>query len=305
MNLTVVICTHNPKPVYLDQVLGSLRSQTVGPFDWNLLVVDNRSDAPLAGRVDLSWHPGARCVREEELGSLPARLCGIREASGELILFVDDDNVLAADYIEQGLSLAARWPRLGAFGGQILPRFDVAPPEWTRPYWRLLDIRELQSDLWSNLDDQLVTVPATAGMFIRSQVARAHATKVEQDAIRRLLGRKGDSLQVAEDMDMALTACDLGLGCGLFRQLELAHLLPPARLEEAYLLRLEEATEYSAVLLGAIRSPLARSEPGWLRWIWRRLGLLRCPVRERRFQLARERGREMARRFLRARGVVG
>ena len=42
----------------------------------------------------------------ERLGLTPARLRGIRESRGELLVFVDDDNVLERDYLEVALALA-------------------------------------------------------------------------------------------------------------------------------------------------------------------------------------------------------
>src|SRR5215472_17312484 len=122
--ISVITCAHNPRPDYLDQVLDALRAQTLDKEQWEYLLIDNASDEPLASRVDLSWHPHSRIIREDHLGLTHARLRGIREALGELLVFVDDDNVLDADYLKAALRVAAAWPILGAFGGQVRPRFD-------------------------------------------------------------------------------------------------------------------------------------------------------------------------------------
>ncbi|HTA29597.1 MAG TPA: glycosyltransferase family 2 protein, partial [Candidatus Cybelea sp.] len=91
---SVIICTHNPRPACLRRTLDSLRTQTL-PFElWEFLLIDNASQPPLMGESDLSWHSQARHVREEELGLTPARLRGIKESAGELLIFIDDDNVL-------------------------------------------------------------------------------------------------------------------------------------------------------------------------------------------------------------------
>ena len=92
--ISVIICSHNPRPEYLRRTLEALKAQTLPTKDWELLLVDNASKEPLAGRFDLSWHPNARHVRENELGLTTARLRGIREAHSDLLVFVDDDNVL-------------------------------------------------------------------------------------------------------------------------------------------------------------------------------------------------------------------
>src|SRR6202034_2788555 len=98
LDVSVIICSLNPRPEYLRRVLESLRAQTLPPDRWELVLVDNASREPLAGRWDLSWHPHGRHAREEELGLTPARLKGIAECRGEIVVFADDDNILAADF---------------------------------------------------------------------------------------------------------------------------------------------------------------------------------------------------------------
>src|SRR6266446_5579423 len=115
--ISVITCAHNPRPDYLEQVLAALRSQTLGKQEWEYLLIDNTSDELLAPRFDLSWHPQAKHFREERLGLTHARLRGIQESTGAVLVFVDDDNVLDKDYLEQVLSLSRAWPMIGAFSG--------------------------------------------------------------------------------------------------------------------------------------------------------------------------------------------
>src|SRR5580698_4641162 len=114
--VSVIICSHNPREDYLRRVLDALKAQTLPAKDWELLLVDNASKEPLAGRFNLSWHPNARHVREDKTGLTHARLCGIAEAKGDLLVFVDDDNVLRSDYLQACLKLSAARPDIGAFG---------------------------------------------------------------------------------------------------------------------------------------------------------------------------------------------
>src|SRR5437016_1280228 len=128
MGLSVIICSHNPRPDYLRRVLDGLEAQTLPLADWELLLVDNASRERLADTWNLSWHSRHAHVREEELGLTPARLRGIAEASGELLLFVDDDNILAPDYLERASALVRAHPYLGVLGAGVLaPEFDVQP----------------------------------------------------------------------------------------------------------------------------------------------------------------------------------
>ena len=94
LDASVIICTHNPRSDYFARVLDGLRNQTLPLDKWELLIVDNASRVPLASNWDISWHPATRHILESRLGLAPARRRGIQEASADLIIFVDDDNVL-------------------------------------------------------------------------------------------------------------------------------------------------------------------------------------------------------------------
>ena len=56
-NLSVIICTHNPRFEYFDRVLNALKGQTLPLEQWELVIIDNASVEPLCERVDLNWHP--------------------------------------------------------------------------------------------------------------------------------------------------------------------------------------------------------------------------------------------------------
>src|SRR6478609_2964309 len=110
MLLTVVICTHNPKPTLLARTLDALRAQTLSTDNWELIVIDNASDSPLGSSLSLNWHPHARMVQEPELGLTPSCVRGIKEAIGDLLVLVDDDNLLASDYLAQVIAVASQHP---------------------------------------------------------------------------------------------------------------------------------------------------------------------------------------------------
>ena len=239
--LSIVVCTHNPRPDYFRRCLDGLRAQTFASNSWELVVVDNRSDVPLAGRIDLAWHRHALIVREEALGLTAARLRGIRESTGDLLVFVDDDNVLNVDFLEIALRTAEERSFLGAWSGQCLPVFEEPPPAWTRRYWGNLCIREFERERWSNLPRLPDTMPYGAGLCVRRSVALHYLGLHESGKRSFQFDRSGNSLLSAGDNDLAACACDLDLGVGLIASLKLAHLIPPERLTEEYLAHLSEA----------------------------------------------------------------
>ena len=291
--LTVIICTHNPRPAYFTRCLAALRSQTLAPDKWELILVDNASAPDKAPRPDLSWHPNARLVAEEKLGLTPARLCGIREAAGDLLVFVDDDNVLDADYLETALRVADEMPFLGSWSGQCRPEFEEAPPEWTRRYWGNLVIREFDEDVWSNLPRLPETMPCGAGLCVRRAVARQYLALHETGKRALQLDRTGNSLMSGGDNDLAACACDVGLGVGLIAALKLMHLIPPERLTVEYLTRLAEGIAHSSTVLDAERGVVA-SQRTMLGRAVDLLRLMRLPNPHRRIVGAAYRGRNRA-----------
>ena len=268
---SVVICAHNPRADYLERTLEALRAQTLAVADWELLLVDNASTEPLSTRFSLDWHPAGRHIVEMQLGLTPARLRGIAEAVGDLLIFVDDDNVLAHDFLEQAVRIGETHPFLGAWGGSAIGAFDTEPASWTRPYLHELTIREVTKPVWSSNIADLTCVPFGAGLCIRKIVAEQYAAALATDGGRQSLGRRGASLMSGEDLDMVLTCPALGLGFGLFPELTLKHLIPTARHQEDYLARLVYAKAYSQQILLAARSS-ARPAPSWPRMA---LGLAR------------------------------
>lgn len=295
-NISVILCTHNPREAFLTRTLAALREQSFPQDRWELLIIDNAGNPPLEGRVDVRWHANGRIVREESLGLTPARLRGIREARADVFVFVDDDNLLRSDYLQNAFDIAANWPQLGAWGGTLKPEFEKPPQAWAVPHLEMLAIRKVDAPRWSNQVNQFLTTPAGAGMVIRRQVAETYAKNVATDSRRASMDRKGNTLMSSGDIDMAYTACDIGLGTGLFPQLELTHIIPAGRLEESYLLKMAEMNTFSDMVLRSFRGELPKPmpRPRLIRRIIDAMKSKRLDPRTQKFQQAHARGWQKA-----------
>jgi glycosyltransferase involved in cell wall biosynthesis len=299
MRLSVILCTRNPRERYFSRCLHALRSQTIPSERWELIAVDNSSEPPVETAGVWKGRSGWRIVRETALGLTPARLRGIRESTGDILVFVDDDNVIDGDYLETALRIADDKPFLGSWSGQCRPEFEEPPPEWTRRYWGNLVIREFDSDVWSNLPRLPDSMPCGAGLCVRRNVAE-HYVSLHQAGKRAFqFDRAGDSLMSGGDNDLAACACDLGLGVGIMTSLRLTHLIPPERLALDYLCRLSEGVYYSGAVLDYYRGVRDR-DPSVARRVvfWLRLPSL--PSKHAQIAMAVERGRSRARRFIAA-----
>src|SRR4030095_14570064 len=265
-NLSVIICTHNPRPDYLGRVLEALKAQTLSKDQWELLLIEKAPDEPIADRVDLSWQPDARHIRVDAIGLTHARIRGIHESKGDLVLFVDDDNVLDKDYLEQAVQVAAEYKQIGAFGGSIRGEFEVSQPVWETPFIPGLAVDELDRDYQSNIAGWSRATPYGAGMCVRRSVAEAYAFATEMHPLRNLLDRTGITIASGGDSDLAWTAVDLGMGTGRFTSLRLTHLIPKRRLTEDYIIKLYASFAYSTVILESLRSG---SPPTYKKWALR------------------------------------
>ncbi len=291
--ISVIICTHNPRMDYLERVLVGLRGQSFPLLRWELLIVDNKSEEPLAGRLDLGWHPQARVVREEELGLTRARLRGIKESCGGLVVFVDDDNVLDADYLEVATDIASKHSNLGAWSGQVLPEFEIEPPQEILPFLGVLCIREITKDIWGNSLGGL-NLPFGAGMAVRRQVAQFYSTTIHSNPARLGLDRTGSNLASSGDLDLALTSIDLGLGAGLFAGLRLKHLIAKRRLSKEYVLKLIEDSSFGhAVFLKQRGMNVEKCSSRIDNWVERYKLFMASPM-QKAVASARERGAQRA-----------
>ena len=293
MYLSVIICTHNPRIDYFGRTLAALASQTLGHDGWELLIVDNRSELPVAGRFDFAWRPDVRIMREETLGLTPARLRGIREARGDVLVFVDDDNVLDPDFLEVALRVAGGRPWLGAWSGQCRPEFESEPEAWTRRYWGNLAIREFDQDVWSNLPRLPDTMPCGAGLCARRAVADEYLRLHDEGARRFQFDRSGTSLLSGGDNDLAACACTVGLGVGLVSELKLTHIIPANRLTRDYLARLSEGIAFSAAILDSLWG-LASQKKSVVGQLADQIRICRLASHDRHIQRASLRGRKRA-----------
>jgi glycosyltransferase involved in cell wall biosynthesis len=125
--VTIAIATFN-RAASLRTTLDSLTRLKVPSIDWNLLVVDNGStDDTQSVCASFSSRLPIRALVERTPGVSNARNLALQEASGDYILFTDDDVEVDAHWLEEFVSATHRWPEAAVFGGIIEPQFPETP----------------------------------------------------------------------------------------------------------------------------------------------------------------------------------
>jgi len=249
--VSIIIPAYRPPIPALERVLDGIRKQSAHAQIAEVLLVDNNSPERYAEALDAGGLPGWRVVVEAQLGLTPNRLRGFREAAPDSgwILLVDQDNVLAPDYLERGLELGRTHPWIGALGGSSLPEYEAGVPPFADRAPSILSLRQVRAACWSNDPAHGHSTPWGAGMLLRREVVDAYVGKLSQDARRAFLDHRGNELLYGADNDLANSAAGLGLGKGVFPELTLTHLIPPGRCSWDYFARSVEGRILSGLVM--------------------------------------------------------
>src|SRR5579875_2952319 len=134
MRATLQLCTYN-RAHLLRRVLEACLAQTVSDYEFapaedgptgnrRAIIVDARDCATVPFIV----------VRQENAGLAKARNAGLRRASGERIIFIDDDVLPMPNFVAEHLRSHERTPDAIVRGAVInTGSFDELPP----PYWTI------------------------------------------------------------------------------------------------------------------------------------------------------------------------
>lgn len=103
-------------------------------FGWEIIVVDNNSSDQTKETVEYYqsvWRGSVplRYCFESKQGLAFARQRAVEEARGELIGFLDDDNLPEPNWVAEAFSFAQNQPKAGAYGSYIVGEFETKPPE--------------------------------------------------------------------------------------------------------------------------------------------------------------------------------
>jgi glycosyltransferase involved in cell wall biosynthesis len=260
MAIDLILCTHNPRWDYLVRTLQSISHQRLPEgLAVKPTLVDNNSSADGAEKLQsLCLERGFNYLFEREPGLVHARICGLRSTSADVIVWVDDDTVLAPNFIAEAARIADEKPFLGVWGGNVVLELEKPVPDYIRPHLPLLTETLVEVEEWSNYRDCIPV--AGAGMCTRRVVGEQYVRNYEASPARKLLGRSAKNLFSGEDWDFCLTSADMGYGVGRMPQLSLTHLIPERRTTEDYLLKIAYGHRFSAQIVLAIRKrpPISR-----------------------------------------------
>ena len=221
--ISVIICTYN-RERYISEVLQSLSLTSYKDFE--VILIDNNSTDSTQEKVYnfKGKHPDfpLKVFLEKTQGLSWARNRGIKEASGDILAFIDDDATVRPDFLENLSKEMDSHPQAQAFGGKIIPVFDdCPPPKWLCRFsmgWvSALDMGKTVCDFRDR------KFPIGANMGFRREVLQSCGE------FNPMLGRNGGNLMGGEEKDLFNRIKKAGYSILYFPDVVVEHHIPQSR----------------------------------------------------------------------------
>lgn len=249
--LTAIICTYN-REKYIGPLLDALAASELPKEDFEILLVDNncRDNTRSVCEAFAKAHPDVqfRYTVEPEQGLSAAKNCGIREAKGGIIVFVDDDAFVDPPYLRIYADYLRQHPEIMACGGPIRPLLEMnadpavtiesykqgrvlSEPDWMTSYTRALLCA------WMDYGTRVREYPH--GRYPGGGNSAFRKVVFDQVGFFNTeLGRKGGNLMGSEEKDIFFKMQELGMPVRYLPDPVLHHIIPEAKLQPLYFDRL-------------------------------------------------------------------
>lgn len=232
--LTAIICTYN-RARYVGKLLESIAANDLAKTEYELLLVDNNctDNTREVCEAFAAAHPDVlfRYTTESEQGLSAAKNRGIKEAKGDIIVYIDDDALVDPWYLRTYAEWFATHPETMACGGPIEPLYETSEPDWMTPYTKAL------LTAWMNYGEKVREYPR--GRYPGGGNAAYRKEVFEQvGGFNTALGRKGGNLMGSEEKDIFDKMHTLNMQILYLPEPVLHHCIPQAKLEKPYFDRL-------------------------------------------------------------------
>jgi glycosyltransferase involved in cell wall biosynthesis len=222
--LSVVICTHN-RCKDLAASLDSLVKQSIEGFKFKVLVIDNAS-IDETKQVVFSFQSALDLVYcfEPAIGLSSARNTGVAKTETPYLCFIDDDAVVAPDFIEKSLAIIEEdCPMI--FGGPILPFYRENKPRW------FLDKYETRSFGARKICLKVGQTLGGSNIFFNRKVFE------DVGFFDTGLGMRGGQIGLGEETMLQERARNRGISCYYYPELVVYHLVPSSKMRVSYIVR--------------------------------------------------------------------
>lgn len=234
IKISLVIVSYN-RAEPLMRTLQSVAQQKTERSVWECLVVDNNSSDHTRANVEafMAEHPdiNMRYCFEGTQGVSYARNTGIRQAKGEIIAYVDDDELIVPEFLDAYIDVFERFPDVMSAGGKNIAEYPEGKPKWMskyaeEPIANSMDFGEKVKPF------PKTRVPGAGNMAVRKKVF---------DEIAMFdtgMGRSGGNLTGGEESDLFERMAAKQMKCYYVPAAVMYHIIPASKLNKDYFCRL-------------------------------------------------------------------
>jgi glycosyltransferase involved in cell wall biosynthesis len=237
VKISIVIPTHNRAETLRNAMDSVLQLQ--GEANFEFVIVDNNSTDHTRQIVE-SYAPLAKYVFEGNTSFTMARKAGADNASGDILLYLDDDVLVRSGSLRRIVEVFTQHPDCGLIAGRIDPKYTQPPPQWT------LDCQKAFNG-WSLFNEEAIpeirndfqTVPAAAGPMMavrRSAYDRAGGFPPDTIGVETNKAERSFSkLYIGPgDYGLSLKIREAGYKVCYSRDIAVYHVIPPVRFTIAF-----------------------------------------------------------------------
>lgn len=252
----IIIPTYNGASHQLREVLVALQNQQhIAHLAWEIIVADNNSKdqtIALVQELQASWNRPfpLRYIHEPKQGQAYARCHGVRVSSGEIMGFLDDDNVPDLDWVKEAYDFGKQHPKAGVWNGKCIAKYYEQEPEPgfepIAPFLAICDHGDVpQQYHWA--------LPAGAGLVVRR--------KAWLQSFREIVlpGRTPGAWLGNEDLQISMFLQRDDWEIWYNPKMRIHHYIPKARLEPQKLKLLLEGSGLSGYITRYLR---------FSAWLW-------------------------------------
>lgn len=230
MRFSFITCTYN-RDKYIGQTLQSVCNQTYADNNHEIIVIDNNSsdNTPSICEEFRAKYPNKnfRYFKEMNQGLSFALNRGIKEAQGEYLIFVDDDETIIPEHLERLDNHLRTYPEAVLCGTPVIPVYEIPEPKWmSRFTQRLIGGYFDQGKEVKILEAK--NYPGTGHTIIKKELYERYGNYNTE------LGRKGTSLIGAEDKDIFNRLKNNNIVCYYLPDIPIYHHIPPNKMTDEF-----------------------------------------------------------------------
>ena len=244
---SIVICCHNSAEVIIPTLEAVAKLHIPESLSWEIILVDNNctdNTVELASRVCEEKKLRCTIEYETEPGLVHARKKGVEHACFQYLIFLDDDNIVARDWLGKAFSIFSAHSNVGAVGGNIKPLVTYEHPSWFRRFQGIYACgpQGKRSGIVTRSRKMLVG----AGLAMRPSIVKSIFSS---HLPLFLVGRTKNTLLRGDDSEICMRCVLMGWDLWYEASMELAHNILKKRVSWEYLTEVRRGRGSAEIIL--------------------------------------------------------